>query len=470
MFEQNKILVVDTASKSKLQLQTILKFINQPYVILDPENPQQEIHNNCFALFIYGEALDPNVIEFIKKLKKQDEALPLILLGLDSKSQKKLLDGSKVFYQQLAEPLCYEALQKAIKQCRTHYHQHQLEARQDVGLYQSLVGNSRAINQVRQLIEQVASTDASVLILGESGTGKEITAQSIHEHSARSSKPFVPINCGAIPADLLESELFGHEKGAFTGAISTRKGRFELADGGTLFLDEIGDMPLAMQVKLLRILQERKFERIGSNQSIEVDVRIIAATHRNLEQEIEKGNFREDLYYRLNVFPIEIPPLRQRVEDIPLLINELLSRLEQSGRATAKLMLDAIQALCQYSWPGNIRELANTVERLSILYPNGIVDYQALPSRYKKINESDKVVEQSEQSSDEVEQGLLSVNLSNQGIDLKEHLMKMELALISQALDESDWVVARAATCLKMRRTTLVEKMRKYGLSRPEKA
>ena len=200
-------------------------------------------------------------------------------------------------------------------------------------LFRSLVGQSHGIKEVRHLIEQVSSTEANVLILGESGTGKEVVARNIHYHSARRNGPFVPINCGAIPPDLLESELFGHEKGAFTGAITSRKGRFELAEGGTLFLDEIGDMPMPMQVKLLRVLQERCFERVGGNTTIRVDVRVIAATHRDLETMINDKSFREDLYYRLNVFPIEMPALRDRKDDIPLLLQELMTRMESEGHS-----------------------------------------------------------------------------------------------------------------------------------------
>jgi sigma-54 specific flagellar transcriptional regulator A len=340
-----------------------------------------------------------------------------------------------------------------------------------IPLFRSLVGNSDSIRQVRKLIEQVADTEASVLILGESGTGKEVVARNIHSLSSRTNKPFVPINCGAIPGELLESELFGHEKGAFTGAITSRQGRFELANGGTLFLDEIGDMPLAMQVKLLRVLQERCFERVGSNKSIGVNVRIIAATHRNLEVAIQEGKFREDLFYRLNVFPIEMPPLRNRSKDISLLFNELISRIEGEHRPIVRLMPDAMEALSCYSWPGNVRELANMVERLSILYPNGIVCKEDLPRRFHGDYKSSYIEVSSSGAERETLLQIISQDqvLNTDGIDLKEHLVKTELALISQALDESDWVVAHAASYLNMRRTTLVEKMRKYGLTRPER-
>jgi len=245
-----------------------------------------------------------------------------------------------------------------------------------------LVGSSRAIDAIRRLIAQVAPADASVLILGESGTGKEVVARGIHDLSSRAGGPFVPVNCGAIPGELLESELFGHEKGAFTGAISARKGRFELAAGGTLFLDEIGDMPLQMQVKLLRVLQERCFERVGSNRSQPCDVRVIAATHQDLEARVEAGEFRMDLFYRLNVFPIDVPPLRERVEDVPALVQRFVATMEGEGRGSVAIAADAMDCLKRYRWPGNVRELSNLVERLAILHPDVPVTVTDLPPRF----------------------------------------------------------------------------------------
>ena len=224
-------------------------------------------------------------------------------------------------------------------------------------LIKMLVGQGKAITNVRRLIEQVATTDASVLILGESGTSKEVVARAIHELSNRKNKAFVPVNCGAIPSELLESELFGHEKGAFTGAISAHEGRFELAEDGTIFLDEIGNMPLQMQVKLLRVLQERQFERVRSNKPIKANVRVIAATHQNLEKMVEEKQFRQDLFYRLNVFPIETPPLRDRADDIPLLVQELVNRHSKEQNATIKFTQRAMLELMSCKWPGNVREL-----------------------------------------------------------------------------------------------------------------
>ena len=249
-------------------------------------------------------------------------------------------------------------------------------------LARHLVGSSAAIESVRRLVAQVAPSEASVLILGESGTGKEVIAQGIHRGSGRAEGPFVPVNCGAIPGELLESELFGHEKGAFTGAISTRQGRFELAAGGTLFLDEIGDMPLPMQVKLLRVLQERCFERVGSNRTQRCDVRVIAATHQDLERRVEAGDFRTDLFYRLNVFPIDVPPLRERVEDIPALVRRFVELMQGEGRGSVAIGDQAMACLMTYRWPGNVRELSNLVERLAILYPEAPVAARDLPPKF----------------------------------------------------------------------------------------
>ncbi len=345
-------------------------------------------------------------------------------------------------------------------------HRETTTTQRPVGLFRSLVGSSRAVQQVRKLIEQVADSDANVLILGESGTGKEVVARNLHYFSSRRDKPFVPVNCGAIPGDLLESELFGHQKGAFTGAISDREGRFEMAEGGTLFLDEIGDMSLQMQVKILRVLQERTFERVGSNQSRTTDVRIIAATHKNLEQAISEGEFREDLYYRLNVFPIEMPSLASRVEDIPLLVNELVRRIEHEKRGSVRFSPAAIYALCQYHWPGNVRDLANLIERLAILHPYGVVDPADLPEKFRAVEGDvperylDAMVGSQPTSAD------LDPRLPRNGINLKEHLSCLEINYIKQALADSGGVVAHAARRLGMRRTTLVEKLRKYGMQR----
>jgi len=326
-------------------------------------------------------------------------------------------------------------------------------------------GNTPRMVGIRRLIEQVAAFTTNVLVTGESGTGKEWAARYIHDLSPRRDKPFVPVNCGAIPPDLLESELFGHEKGSFTGAIAARAGRFEVAEGGTLFLDEIGDMSLPMQVKLLRVLQERTFERVGSNQSRQCDVRIVAATHRDLEEAIEEGRFRADLYYRLNVFPIEMPPLRERVEDLELLTGNIIRRCADSGLDPVAVTPAAFRVLRHHSWPGNIRELSNLLERLCVLYPGSEVDISDLPARYTAdapVRESDR-----QQIHEAREAGPLpqDFGLPGEDVTLKEYLANIELSLIRRALHETEGVIAQAARRLNVRRTTLVEKMRKYGLN-----
>jgi sigma-54 dependent transcriptional regulator, flagellar regulatory protein len=355
-------------------------------------------------------------------------------------------------------------------------------------------GASPAIVAVNRLIQQVAPYDSTVLILGESGTGKEICARAIHAISPRRQRPFVAVNCGAIPAELLESELFGHEKGSFTGAITTRKGRFEIAEGGTLFLDEIGDMSLPMQVKLLRVLQERIYERVGSNVSSQCDVRIIAATHRNLEESIVRGNFRGDLFYRLNVFPIEMPALSSRLEDLPALIHDFIEAAARRGRPALNLQAETLEALASYSWPGNIRELSNLIERLAILCPDRAVGIGDLPARYRPIDwtaplpgmtqtaltaEIPQLLASMAGSDDAESDAVLSASvwvgeqdaitrLPEQGVDLRAHLMVIERSLISQALQRSGGTVAHAARLLSLRRTTLVEKLRKLGMAGQE--
>ncbi len=326
-------------------------------------------------------------------------------------------------------------------------------------------GSSHRMGHVRRMIEQVAGFNTNVLITGESGTGKEWAARYIHALSQRSNQPFVPVNCGAIPPDLLESELFGHEKGAFTGAISARIGRFEAAEGGTLFLDEIGDMSLPMQVKLLRVLQERVYERVGSNRSRSCDVRIIAATHRDLEGAISEGNFREDLYYRLNVFPIELPSLRERIDDMPDLVERIRTRCNDSGLQTVDVTPGAIRVLKHYDWPGNIRELSNLIERLCVLYPAGTVDIQNLPTRYTAkapLRDSDRESVAETRASGPQPQDF---DLPSESVSLKAYLENIEVALIRRALHQCNGVIAHAARHLQIRRTTLAEKMKRYGIN-----
>jgi len=475
-----KILIIDSDAEKSLRLSHQLEFIDyQPkifssHTLLDSLG---DLGDFC-AIFV---ANFHGIVPWVQQLAAREEKCPPIILMLGNQpadmSQKEIDEN---FVGCLKAELKYAELSDILHRAEvrgTAATQPVKESSNNPELFRSLVGNSRAIIRVRKMIDQVAPTEATVLILGESGTGKEVVARNIHYYSNRRNKPFVPINCGAIPSELLESELFGHEKGSFTGAVGTRQGRFELAEGGTIFLDEIGDMPLNMQVKLLRVIQERSFERVGSNKSVKSDVRIVAATHRDLEKLIEDGTFREDLYYRLNVFPVEMPPLKTRAEDLPLLVNELITRLEHEKKSSVKLTPAAMMALCNYDWPGNVRELANLMERMTILHPYGVVDVSDLPSKVvphvpHDADESDD--DDLMESMPNLLSGMPAKELNNtprlprDGINLKQHLTEIEISLIEQSLDECAGVVAHAANRLQIRRTTLVEKMRKYGIQRPE--
>ena len=375
-------------------------------------------------------------------------------------------------------------------------------------LSQSFIGASPAAEAIRQLIARVANSSATVLITGESGTGKELVARALHDHSDRCGGNFVPINCAAIPKDLLESELFGHRKGAFTGAMADRIGRFELAHGGTIFLDEIGDLSLDMQVKLLRVLQERSVDPVGGVKSVSVDVRVVAATHRDLEAEIEAGRFREDLYYRLNVLPLNTPALRQRTQDVPALLTHFAKYFASKGQTPITFSADFMEALKDYPWPGNVRELSNLVDRFNTLFsgqklflnsvpasllPKGLRAIQAVRSSGapSELSDLEKVIEPNSLESmsanadimnpfanpaphvpldlhNDVEdiimlaQGLPS--LPPEGLSLKDRLADIEKDLIIQALNRTDGNVSQTARLLNLQRTTLIEKLNKYEL------
>lgn len=314
----------------------------------------------------------------------------------------------------------------------------------------AIIGNSNIMRQVFSLINKVCDAETTVLVRGESGTGKELIAQALHYEGVRGAGPFVPVNCGAIPGELLESELFGHEKGAFTHAIRTRLGRFELANGGTVFLDEISEMSPMLQVKLLRVLQEKEFERIGGTKTISSDFRVIAATNRDLEEEVQAGRFREDLYYRLNVIPIKAPPLRERLQDIPLLVEHFIARFNRLRKRKIKGVTDEVMArLAGYAWPGNVRELENTLERMVILAGSDTLSVVDLPER---------LLEAGVDTVERVEE------LPEQGFFLNDVLADFEKRLILQALGQTDWVKNRAAKLLNVNRTTLIEKMKRFKL------
>ena len=472
MWREMQLLVLDDDSERRARLGIILEFLGEECSLADSQSYRDFLPENRRYLGVVLGSVTGDSKAIMQALHQHDRQAPVLLVngGISLAQLEPVLQPHVV--GTLEVPLRYAQLLDLLHQCQVcRNNQHAVRVGdRPVELFRSLVGNSKATQEVRRLIEHVAQTDASVLVLGETGTGKEVVARNLHYMSARRTKPFVPVNCGAIPAELLESELFGHEKGAFTGAITARQGRFELAQGGTLFLDEIGDMPMALQVKLLRVLQEKTFERVGSNRTIQADVRIIAATHRNLERQVAEGKFREDLFYRLNVFPIEMPPLRDRREDIPLLVNELIARLEASGAPAVRLSPNALVSLSRYDWPGNVRELANLIERLAILYPYGVVDVGDLPTKYR--HAEGLTVTSAPALAGEDRSGAMLTStvavLPRDGINLKDYMAELEIAFINQALSEAGGVVARAAERLQMRRTTLVEKMRKYGMGRGE--
>ena len=322
---------------------------------------------------------------------------------------------------------------------------------QDPGIFNGMIGQSRKMRDVFGLIEKVSDSDSTIIITGETGTGKGMVARAIHHTSHRKNNPFIAINCGAIPENLLESELFGHVRGAFTGATSSKTGKFELADGGTVFLDEIGDMSPDLQVKVLKVLEEGVFEQVGGVKTIKVDVRIIAATHRDLEEEVQKGCFREDLYYRLYVIPMLLAPLRDRKSDIPLLTQYFLKENNSKTKRTVTgISPDALETMMKYSWPGNVRELKNMVERLVVLKGDGEITTQDLPDRLKS---------GSPVCSPQVSE------ISDDGICLNSAVTEFEKALILQSLEKTHWVKNRAAKLLQLNRTTLVEKIKRHRLS-----
>jgi len=475
------IYIVSTTAQETETLQTVLHFIGETYETVERDDLKNKVSVlNPLCIILGTQQTDLNAClqnypqsAFISLSEHADLTAPNYI-------------GS------LTLPIIYAELTRLLHICQSFLNPAHTLSKANKALISSLVGKGPKIQEIRYLIEQVAESNANVLILGESGTGKEVVARSIHEVSRRNKGPFVPVNCGAIPAELLESELFGHEKGAFTGAFAARKGRFELAAGGTLFLDEIGDMPMPMQVKLLRVLQERTFERVGGTKALQADVRIVAATHRHLESMIEEGKFREDLFYRLNVFPIEKPALRERQEDIPLLLQELLSRLEGEHKATVRFTQRALDSLMQHDWPGNVRELSNLLERLLILHSNKIIDVSELPVKYRYLDAQGEAVEHIRYNEEEealMERDALSGmfgdapvvsdeseiqeesvgflgHLPAEGMNLKDKMVEFEIEMIRQALDSQDGVVSHAAELLSMRRTTLVEKMKKYGLNK----
>jgi len=399
-------------------------------------------------------------IDTLKRIQRIDPGLPVIILTGDSRVGT-VVDAMKLgAYDFFPKPLDWERLEIAIKNALVTKElrgevsrlQGQLKSKYS---FKQIIGNSKSMQDVFRSLERVVEANVTVSIRGESGTGKELLARSIHFNGLRKQKSFVAVNCAAIPESLLESELFGHEKGAFTGAIARRAGKFEQADGGTLFLDEIGDMPHSTQVKILRVLQERQFQRVGGTETVEVDVRVISATNKNLEEEMKKGNFREDLYYRINVYPIFVPPLRKRREDIPALAAFFLGKYNKEYRRKVKAILpQTLDYLMNYEWPGNVRELENILERSFLHASDGVLAAEHLPititSFKEDLNSGDSFINLKK-----------VVSLTRQITPLKD----LEKEVLQQAIKLTNYNMSNAALELGIGRTTLYRKLEKYGIT-----
>ncbi|WP_457572679.1 sigma-54-dependent transcriptional regulator [Desulfolithobacter sp.] len=403
-------------------------------------------------------------IEFLARIKELNKDLPVILITAYAEVEKAVEAMRLGAFTYLAKPFSNEQLLAAVNKAIEHYglvreiKRLRSEVTPKSG-FGGMIGKNPSMRAVYQLIEKVAPTPSSVLITGESGTGKELVARAIHNLSPRKDMPFVSVNCAALASNLLESELFGHEKGAFTDAITMRKGRFELADGGTLFLDEIGEMPPSLQAKLLRVLQEKSFERVGGSTTLEVDVRILAATNKDLKDEVEKGNFREDLYYRLNVIHIHLPPLRERVDDIPELVSHFLKKnAARLGKKRLDISPEALRLLVSLPWEGNVRELENTIERAAILCSNDRIEAEDVQP------DSSDLTNIQEWSS-----GLDLNQFIPEDLSLSEILSGIEEKLVRQALEDAGNVQARAAEKLGITKSLLQYKMKKYKLQRKKK-
>jgi DNA-binding NtrC family response regulator len=456
---QLHVLVVDDDSAVRDVLQEALT--QEEYSVSTAEDGAaaiQAVKDSVVHIVITDFQLpDIDGLEIIDRLAKLDaKIIPIMMTGFGTieTAVRAMKSGAFDF---ITKPFDLEAVavvvRKAAEFLRLRQENHLLrKAVRDQYRLEQLVGASEPIQQVMEFVRKVADSDSTVMIQGESGTGKELVARMLHFNSLRKDRPLVPVNCGAIPENLLESELFGHEKGAFTGATHARMGRFELANGGTIFLDEIGEMSLPLQVKLLRVLQEREFERVGGNRTIHVDVRIVAATNQDLETLVEEKRFRKDLFYRLNVIPIVIPPLRERRSDIPLLIDHFLTRFNQTKHTEiSSLAPDALHLLTEYDWPGNIRELENMIERLVVLKKRGVLSIGDLPDKICRKSSGTELKEQ-------------FIRFSEDGINLSREVEQYEKHLIMEALRKANGVTSRAAQLLQLNRTTLVEKLKRKGV------
>jgi two-component system NtrC family response regulator len=450
------ILIVDDEKNYLVVLEALLG--SEGYEILTTDNAREAVRSvrESDLDLVITDMKMPGMsgMELLEECKKIRPELPVIMMTAYGTIEMAVEAMKKKACDYITKPFNNEELKLIIKKALENYrltkeNRRLSEALSDRYKYGNIIGKSKAMLKIYDLIGKVAQSRASVFITGPSGTGKELIAKAIHYNSQRKDRPFISINCGALTETLLESELFGHEKGAFTGAVVMKKGRFEVADGGTLFLDEVGDMPTPLQVKLLRVLQEMEFERVGGTRTIKVDVRVLSASNRNIKEDVANNLFREDLFYRLNVMEIEVPPLHERVDDIPLLVRHFIEKYrEDKGKNKIELSPEAWKALYTYMWPGNVRELENVIERAVVLCSGEVITKEDLP---------DFLLEEKEEEIDLNK--IVPVNLT-----LPEAFEQLEEKLIKRALKYSNQVQSRAAEMLGISRHVMHYKMKKYGM------
>jgi two-component system NtrC family response regulator len=459
----NTILVVDDEPNYLIVLSELLK--EESFEVLTAQSGEKGfkiVEDNDLDLVITDMRM-PGMggLELLEAVKSHNKDLPVIMITAFGEVEKAVVAMKAGAYNYLVKPFNNEELLLNIRKAIEHYSllRENLRLRDEARVrygFASIVGKNSRMQEIYQLIEKVAPTSASVLITGESGTGKELVARAIHINSPRENSPFISVNCAALPETLLESELFGHERGAFTGAISMRKGRFELADSGTLFLDEIGDIPLPLQAKLLRVLQERSFERVGGAHPINVNVRIITATNRELKDEVDEGRFREDLYYRLNVLHIHLPPLRERADDIPMLTDHFINKFSKMlNKPGLKISGETLRYLIGLPWEGNVRELENTIERAAILCSGNFIQTEDV---HPDLNGSKMAANWSPDM--DIEKFIPS------NLPLPEVLSGVEEQLVKRALKDANFIQARAAESLGITKSLLQYKMKKYHLQK----
>jgi len=452
------VLIVDDEAQVR---KTLTLLLDEHYETVSVDNALQAIdvvRSKGVDLVLMDINLpEMNGIEALDRIKDVDPDVGVVMLSASDSARQAVSALKKGAYDYITKPFEYEDLLSTLKRyadrlnlkSEVDYLKEELSSRTPHGM---IVSKSAAMNRVFDLIKKVAKTPSNVLITGESGTGKELVARAIHSMGDRADKPFVAVNCGAVPAELMESELFGHEKGAFTGAHARKIGRFEYAHGGTIFLDEVATLPLSLQVKLLRVLQEKTFERVGSNSPITVDIRVIAATNVDLAREVRVGNFREDLYYRLKVVPVELPPLRERKADVPLLVNHFLQmHCRNLGRPLLRISKEAVDSLINYPWPGNIRELENFIERLVVLARDGQeITIEDLPSGMFYSDGFDD-------------------DTTPEGVDYREALRSFERRFIIKELAQTNWNRVETAKRMQIHRNTLLMKMKELNIKEPSR-